>query len=158
MVRVIGLTLVLAMGAATVAQAENRLERPAGKAIGTVLHHKAGHGPASRLQLQIGSAVVFVPAGRELERRADLLEVPGSAPVLGGEERSRTAYGHAEDGLNFGASSQPGLAYSVNDAFSLGLDYRYQSGETMSFKVARVGGLEPDYHSHNFLLEARLEF
>jgi opacity protein-like surface antigen len=164
MVRVIGLILVLATVAANVAHADDRLESGAAKAVGTVGHHRPGDASASRVRLQIGGGgLVFVPTGRDTGLRADFLDLVGAEPGRGWQDRSLTSdsgitYGRSEDGPNFGASSQPGLAYSVNNALSLGLDYRYQSRETVNFKVAKVGGLEPDYHSHNFMFEARLEF
>jgi opacity protein-like surface antigen len=164
MVRAIGLILVLATVAANVAHADDRLESGAGKAVGTVGHHQPGNASASRVRLQIGGGgLVFVPAGRDTGRRADLLDLVGAEPRRGWQDRSLTddsgiGYGRSEDGPDLGASSQPGLAYSVSNVLSLGLDYHYQSRETMNFKVAKVGGLEPDYHSHNFMFEARLEF
>jgi hypothetical protein len=164
MVRVIGLILVLATVAANSAHAADRLESGAGKALGTAGHHRPADARVSRVRLQIGGgAPVFVPTGRDSGRRADFLNLVGAEPGRGWRDQSLTsdsqiAYGRSEDGPNFAASSEPSLAYSVSNALSLGLDYRYQSGETMNFKVAKVGGLEPDYHSHNFMFEARLEF
>jgi opacity protein-like surface antigen len=163
MVRVIGVILVLATVAANIAHADGRLESRAGKAVGTAGHHRPGDARTSRVRLQIGGGPVFVPTGRDTGWRADFLDLVGAEPRGGWQDRSLTsdsqiAYGRSEDGPNFDASSQPGLAYSVSNALSLGLDYRYQSRETMNFKVAKVGGLEPDYHSHNFMFEARLEF
>jgi hypothetical protein len=163
MIRTIGVILVLATVAANVAHADDRLQSGAGKAAGTVGHHRPGDAPASRVRLQIGGGPVFAPIGRETGRRTDFLEPVAAEPGRGRQDRSLTsdsqiAYGRSENGPNFDASSQPGLAYSVSNALSLGLDYRYQSRETMNFKVAEVGGLEPDYHSHNFMFEARLEF
>jgi hypothetical protein len=162
MLRVIGLALIVVTGAAKVAQAENQLDGPAARAIETAAHHSPSSARDSRLRLQIGSGLAFAPIGQEQLRRSGHLDFGAAAPQKSGGEGQRQIgsgqpYGRSE-ALNLGAASKPSLAYPVTSALSLGVDYRFQSGESLNFKVAKVGGLEPNYHSHNFMIEARLEF
>ncbi len=163
MLRVIGLMLIVVAGAAKVASAENRVEGPVATSIERGLHHGPTGAHAAGVQLQIGGGLAFAPAGRDDQRRAGLLDLARVEQQERGRDgrrlaRGRTGQGRSEDWLNPGRGSQPGLAYPVNNALSLGVDYHYQSGESMNFKVAKVGGLEPNYHSHNIMIEARLEF
>jgi hypothetical protein len=162
MLRVIGLTLVVVTGAAKVAHAENRFDRPAANGIETAQQHSPTGAHDQGVLLQIGGGLAFAPAGQD-NRGSGHLDLARIERQQRGREgrrlvRSRNAHGRSEGWLNHGASSKPTLAYSVNDSLSFGLDYQYQDGETMNFKVAKVGGLESNYHSHNFMIEAHLEF
>jgi len=156
MLRLIGLTLVVT-AAAQVAQAADRFDGPVARAV-TAAQHSPTRERATGLHLQIGGGLIFAPTGQD--RRHGNFDLTGIEPQERGRRlaRTRTTAGGSEDWLAPGARSQPGLAYAVNNALSLGLDYRYQDGESMNFKVAKVGGLEPNYHSHKIMLEARLEF
>jgi hypothetical protein len=150
MLRVIGLTLVVVTAAASGAHAENRFDRPAASGIET------------GLQLQIGGGLAFDPIAPDQRGPGhfDLARI--EREQRGREERrpvrSRNAYGRSDGWPTFGVSSKPTLAYSINNVLSLGVDYHYESSENMNFRVAKVGGLEPDFHSHNFMIEAHLEF
>lgn len=162
MLRVIGLTLVVVTGAAKVAHAENRFDRPAGNGIETAQQRSptGAHGPGALLQ--IGGGLAFAPAGQDngASGHLDLARTERQSRGREGRRlvRSRNAHGRSEAWLNVGSSSKPTLSYSVNDSLSLGLDYNYQSGENMNFKIAKVGGLDSNFHSHNFMIEAHLEF
>jgi hypothetical protein len=162
MLRVIGLTLVVATGAAKVAHAESRFDRPAANGIETAQHHKPTAAHDQSVQLQIGGGLAFTPGGQD-HRGSGHLDLARIERQQRGREgrrlvRSRNAHGRSEGWLNLGPSSKPTLAYAVNDSLSFGLDYQYKSGESMNFKVAKVGGLDANYHSHNFMIEAHLEF
>jgi hypothetical protein len=152
MLRVIGLALIVVTGAAKVAQAENRFDGPAARAIETAAHDSPSNARDSRLRLQIGSGLAFAPIGQEQLRRSGHLDLGAAEPQKPGEGRLISG------GQPYGATSKPSLAYPVTGGLSLGVDYHFQSGESLNFKVAKVGGLEPNYHSHNFMIEARLEF
>jgi hypothetical protein len=60
--------------------------------------------------------------------------------------------------LNLSGGNRPTFAYALNDALSLGLGYRFVTGETMKFEVAKTGSMSPDYASHNVLLRAHFQF
>jgi hypothetical protein len=166
MLRVIGLTLVVVTGAAKVADAEGRFDRPSASRIETALQHSptGPRQPGTRhsgVQLQIGGGLAFAPTADH--QGSGQLEFARTERQQRAREsrrlvRSRNAYGRAEDWLNVSASSKPSLAYAVNDSLSLGLDYHYQSSESMNFKIAKVGGLDPSYHSHSLMFQARVEF
>ncbi len=144
MLRVIGLTLLVITGAAKVADAENRFDRPTAGAVGTPLSQSpiSAHG----VQLQIGGGLALAPAGQDRpgSLQFDLARI--ERQQRGREARRQVAGRNAQDRsdgwLNLGAGSKPTLAYSVTQSLSLGVDYTYQDGENMNFKVARVGGLE----------------
>ncbi len=162
MLRVIGLTLVVATGAAKVAHAETWFERPAANGIQTAQQHSptGAHDPGTLLQ--IGGGLAFAPAG-QAPRGSGHLDLARTERQQRGRDgrrlvRSRNGQGRSAGWLNVGASSKPTLAYSVNDSLSLGLDYNYQSRENMNLKVAKVGGVDSNYHSHRFMIEAHLEF
>jgi hypothetical protein len=160
MLRMIGLTLVVVTGVAKAAHAENRFDRPTANRIETALSHSRTD--AQRVRLQIPGGLAFAPTQQDQwgAVRLDLARIErdqrgpeGRRPV-----RSRDPHGRSDEWPNLDASSKPTLAYSVNNALSLGLDYHYDSSESMNFKVAKVGGLDPNFHSHNFMIEAHLEF
>jgi hypothetical protein len=160
MLRMIGLTLVVVTGVAKVAHAENRLDRPGANGIETALHHSPNS--AQGVQLQIGGGLALAPTQEDQwgSGHLDLARIEREQQGREGRRlvRSGDVDGRSDEWLNLGASSKPALAYSVNNALSLGLDYHYESSESMNFKVAEVGGLDPNFHSHNFMIEAHLEF
>ncbi len=162
MLRVIGLTLVVVTGAAKVGHAENWFDRPAANGIEMSRHLSPTEARGAGVQLQIGGGLAFAPGGQD-HRASGQLDLARTERQPRGRDgrrliRSRNPNGGSEAWLNVGASSKPALAYSINDSLSLGLDYNYQSGESMNFRMAKVGGLEPNYHSHSFMIEAHLEF
>jgi len=162
MLRVIGLTLVLVTGAAKVAHAEERFDRPGASRIETALGHSPTGAGQSGVQLQIGGGLAFEPTGQD-HLSSGHLELARTERQQRSREgrrltRSRNAHGRSDDWLNVGASSKPTVAYAVNDVLSFGLDYSYRSSESMNFKIAKVGGLDSSYHSHSLMIQARLEF
>jgi opacity protein-like surface antigen len=150
----IALTLVVVTSAAQVAHAQSRFDGLTAKGIATALQHTRINADNAGLQLQIRLALA--PTGQTRQRGSGLLDLART------EWQERDGEGARQDWRRSAfapdAGGKPSLAYPVTSALSLGLDYRYQSGESMNFKVAKVGGLEPNYHSHNFMIEARLEF
>jgi opacity protein-like surface antigen len=154
MLRVIALMLVVVTGAAQVAHAQSRSDGLAVKGITTALQHTRINAGNTGLQLQIGLALT--PTGQAHRRGSGLLDLAGTEWQERDGEGARLDWRRSAFAPD--AGGKPSLAYPVTSALSLGLDYRYQSGESMNFKVAKVGGLEPNYHSHNFMIEARLEF
>ncbi len=161
MLRVIGLMLVIVTGAAKITHAEGRFDPPSASGIATALQRSltGAHPPGA--QRQIGAGLAFAPTGQDDQGPDHLVLAqtqrqqrgPEGARLVG----SRNARGHSDDWLDLGAS-KPSLAYSVSDSLSLGLDYHYQSTESMNYRVAEVGGLEADYRSHSLMFQARVEF
>ena len=168
MLRVIGLTLVVVMGAARIAHAESRYEGAAGKRIEGTLRHAPDARQAmlddhDGVQLQIGGGLAFVPAGQDQQRGSGQLDLARTESQERSPDARRlagtgTARGRSDDGLNLAPSSKPTLAYAVNDSLSVGLAYHYDSSENMNFKLAKVGGIDANFHSHNIMIEARFEF
>ena len=164
MLRVIGLMLIVVTGAAKVAKRRKPARRSG--------RHGHRDGAASRpehaahdagVRLQIGSGLAFAPAGQDDQRRAGLLDLARAEQQERGRDGRRLAGGRPAQGRSEAGSIPVRPASRASPTRSTTrsrwvVDYRYQSGESMNFKVAKVGGLEPNYHSHNFMIEARLEF
>ena len=87
---------------------------------------------------------------------------PGPTPGARGGGRRLARIGPRLAGRTTGSvspqSTKPTLAYAVNNSLSVGLNYHYDSGENMNFKLARVGGIDANFHSHNIMFEAYFEF
>ncbi len=168
MLRVIGLTLVVVTGAAKVGHAESRYDGAAANRIESSLRHTPDTRQAvlddhDGVQLQIGGGLGLAPAGQDQQRGSGHLDLARTERQERGRDgrrlaRTRTAHGRSDGWLNVAASSKPTLAYTVNDSLSLGLAYHYDNGENMNFRLAKVGGIDPNFHSHNFMIEARFEF
>jgi hypothetical protein len=160
MLRVIGMTLVVVTGAVNLAHAESWNDRPTANGTEAARHHSPTG--AEGVQLQIGGGLAYSPIQQDQGESGpfDLARTEREQRVRLGRRlvRSRSAEGRTDEWLNLASNGKPTLAYSLTDALSIGVDYHYDSGENMNFKVAKVGGLDPNFHSHNFLLEAHLEF
>lgn len=166
MLRMIGLTLVVVAAAAKVAHAESWYDRPAVNGLATTLQESPTTREAAldgyeSEELQIGGGLGFTPAGHD-QRGSGYLDLAQTDRQVRGHARGlargRSAGGRSDGWLNFGAANKPTLALSVSESLSLGLGYQYQSSENMNFRLAKVGGLDPNYHGHNFMIRARWEF
>jgi hypothetical protein len=164
--RLFGLTLVFVAGAATTANAQNRLERATAGGIATALQQSAAvagsrpralHAREALLQLQIGGALALAQPSLRAALADDRVSTPGYVyPMLalrGDPPAARRMPRWLE--MN---GSKPTLAYPVTDTLSLGLDYHYLRSEDLVFKAAKAGALDSDYQSHNVLLQARWDF
>jgi len=164
--RLLGLTLVFVASAATAANADSRLERPAGGRIETALQQSAAaagkqqralHAREALLQLQVGGALAFAQPSLRATVSDGRASTPGDLYPLLTLRGDRPAVRRLPRWLDLNGST-PGLAYPVTDTLSLGLDYRYLRSEDLVFKVAKTGSLDSDYQSHNVLLQARWDF
>ena len=168
MLRVIGLTLVVVTGAAKVGHAETWYEGAAANQIETTQRHAPDSRQAALddhdvVQLQIGGGLGFTPAGQDQERGSGQLDLARTERQERGGDGRRlarigTAPGRSDDWLSLTQSTKPTLAYAINSSLSVGLNYHYDSGENMNFKLARVGGIDANFHSHNIMFEAYFEF
>lgn len=164
--RVLGLTLICLVGAASGANADSRLRAP-GRGIETALHqsaavagtkHRSQRASSQILQLQVGGSLAL----SQPSLRASLAE-DGARRALAPRllsRRQQPTQGRGLKGarwLDLGGV-RPTLAYPLTESLSLGLRYSYQRSEDLVFKVAKTGALDDSYQSHKVLLRAQWEW
>jgi hypothetical protein len=158
--------LVMLLGPATAVAAERPSDLSAGGAVLGARQHneasiaKAGPSvdtlPAPRLR--VDDTLSLTPSTIRGVGLADhsTPKAP-SAPARALAQASAPDLSHHPAWLD-SDSDDASLAYIFNDTLSLGLGYRLTTDETLGFKVAKAGAVDPGYTNHRVLLRAHWQF
>lgn len=166
MLRLAMTALVMLLGSATAVAAERPSEMSAGGAmLGARQHTTASIAkarpnisalPAPRLR--VGDALSLMQSTARSAASADAR--PPRAPSAPARAVAQAPAPDLSRHLAWlrANGDDASLAYAFNDALSLGLDYRLVTDESLGFKVAETGAVDPDYVNHSVLLRAHWQF